>query len=120
MEAGGSQLVLIKTVRNETQGTAEGQSNQAHPGDVLVYRITIINPSQRDATDVIIYDRTPPYSALAEAVPSPVTLTPTLNCTVAQPTVNAAGYAGALQWDCTGVHQPGGEGSVTFKARITP
>lgn len=120
VEAGGSQLVLIKTVRNETQGTAEGQSNQAHPGDVLVYRITIINPSQRDATDVIIYDRTPPYSALAEAVPSPVTLTPTLNCTVAQPTVNAAGYAGALQWDCTGVHQPGGEGSVTFKARITP
>ncbi|MEQ3626534.1 MAG: GEVED domain-containing protein [Celeribacter sp.] len=117
---GGGQLVMIKTVRNETRNTAEGQSNSAAPGDVLAYRITLINPSQANATDIVIYDRTPPYTELAEPIATPVVVSPALNCALAAPTGNVVGYAGPLQWDCTGFHAPGDEGSVIFKVQVAP
>ncbi len=116
----GGQLVMLKTVRNETRNTAEGQSNSAAPGDVLAYRITLINPSRANATDIVIYDRTPPYTELAEPIATPVIVSPALSCSLATPTTNSAGYAGPLQWDCTGFHAPGDEGSVIFKVQVAP
>lgn len=120
VEVGGSQLVLVKTVQNETQGTGEGYSNQASPGDVLVYRITVVNPSQRIASAIVIYDRTPPYTRLAEAVATPQTVSPSLICDLATPSDNLPGYEGPLRWDCSGTHAAGAEGSVFFKVRVTP
>ncbi|MCZ4367124.1 DUF11 domain-containing protein [Sulfitobacter dubius] len=120
VEVGGSQLVLVKTVQNETQGTGEGYSNQASPGDVLVYRITVVNPSQRIASAIVIYDRTPPYTQLAEAVATPQTVSPSLICDLANPSDNLPGYEGPLRWDCSGTHAAGAEGSVFFKVRVTP
>uniref|UniRef100_UPI003565340A DUF11 domain-containing protein n=1 Tax=Puniceibacterium confluentis TaxID=1958944 RepID=UPI003565340A len=120
VEVGGSQLVLIKTVRNETQGTPEGYSNQAAPGDVLVYRITIINPSQTAASSISIHDRTPPYTILAALIETPVNVGPTLICSVGDPATNVIGYAGPLRWECSGTHGAGAEGSVLFKVRVSP
>ncbi|WP_150120283.1 DUF11 domain-containing protein, partial [Sulfitobacter sp. HI0021] len=66
-------------------------SNQASPGDVLVYRITVVNPSQRIASAIVIYDRTPPYTRLAEAVATPQTVSPSLICDLATPSDNLPG-----------------------------
>lgn len=120
VEVGGSQLVLVKTVKNETQGTDEGYSNQASPGDVLIYRITLVNPSQRNASAITIHDRTPPYTQLAEAITTPQIVSPSLVCDVADPTANVPGYMGPLRWDCSGTHGAGAEGSVWFKVQVTP
>ncbi|SFE83994.1 conserved repeat domain-containing protein [Sulfitobacter brevis] len=120
VEVGGGQLVLVKTVRNETQNTLEGYSNSALPGDVLVYRITIINPSRDVASGISIHDRTPPYSELAEVISTPVNVGPTLVCSVADPGTNFLGYIGPLRWDCSGSHGAGAEGSVSFKVRVSP
>ncbi|MGR3626663.1 MAG: DUF6923 family protein [Limimaricola sp.] len=120
IEVGGGQLVLIKTVRNLTQATAEGAANRAAPGDVLAYRIELINPSRAHATDISLYDRTPPYTRLSEPVPSPVAVGASLTCALTAPTTNTAGYAGPLRWDCAGSHAPGDRGSVSFAVRIDP
>jgi uncharacterized repeat protein (TIGR01451 family) len=118
VEVGGGQLVLVKTVRNLTQATEEGASNRAAPGDVLAYRIELINPSQAHATDIRVYDQTPPYTQLSEPVPSPVAVGPSLTCSITAPSTNTAGYAGPLRWDCAGSHAPGDRGSVSFAVRI--
>ncbi|MHC0054849.1 GEVED domain-containing protein [Actibacterium sp. D379-3] len=118
--AGNGRLELTKTVRNQTQNTPEGASNAGAVGDVLQYRIYLTNPGSVPASNVIIYDKTPAYTALAAAIPSPVALGSDLTCTVAQPVSNAAGYAGALRWDCTGSYAPGDTGSVSFQVRISP
>ncbi|PJJ86647.1 putative repeat protein (TIGR01451 family) [Brevirhabdus pacifica] len=117
---GRGQLSLRKYVRNETQGTPEGTSNEGAVGDILEYRIELSNPSSSSATDVVIYDRTPSYTALAEPIPSPVTLDGTLSCTVGAPTSNVAGYSGSLRWDCSGSYPPGSVGSVSFRVQISP
>ncbi|KAF0676870.1 DUF6923 family protein [Profundibacterium mesophilum] len=118
--AGTGQLILVKTVRNETQGTPEGTSNSGALGDILEYRITLLNPSPANATDIIIYDRTPPYTRLAAPVPSPVAVSPALSCSVSVPASNSSGYSGPLRWDCAGHHGAGAEGSVTFRVQISP
>lgn len=113
-------LRLGKTVRNLTQGTPEGVSNGAALGDVLEYRIYVENPGSLPATRIAIHDRTPPYTRLAEAIPSPVNVGSGVVCSVAEPTSNTAGYAGGLRWDCTGSHAPGETGSVAFRVVISP
>lgn len=120
VESSEGVLKLRKTVRNVTQGTPEGVSNGAAAGDVLEYRIFLDNPGQLPATNIVIHDRTPPYTELASAIPSPVSIGGDVACTVTTPVTNAAGYAGSLQWNCTGSHNPGATGSVTFEVRIAP
>ncbi|WP_435257643.1 SdrD B-like domain-containing protein [Thioclava sp. FR2] len=111
-------IVLRKTVRNVTQGTAEGITNAAAPGDVLEYRITLEHIGTLPAADIQIHDRTPPYTRLDAPLASPVTLSAGLTCIVAEPISNLAGYMGDLRWDCTGLYYPGMAGSVTFHVRI--
>ncbi len=113
-------LTLSKTVRNETQGSAEGTSNQGAAGDVLAYRIQLENNSGAAARDVILYDRTPAYTSLSEPVATPVTVGAALSCTLTVPSANVAGYAGPLRWDCSGSYPPGSVGSVGFRVRIDP
>lgn len=120
MESSGGQLELRKTVRNLTQGTPEGVSNGATLGDVLEYRIYLDNPGNLPATEIVIHDRTPPYTQLAEPVPTPVVINADVVCTLAEPASNTAGYAGVLRWDCSGTHVPGATGSVAFQVSIAP
>ncbi|WP_386170360.1 DUF6923 family protein [Sulfitobacter pontiacus] len=120
VESSEGVLKLRKTVRNVTQGTPEGVSNGAAAGDVLEYRIFLDNPGELPATNIVIHDRTPPYTELASAIPSPVSIGGNVVCTMTTPGADTAGYAGALQWDCTGSHEPGATGSVSFEVRIAP
>ena len=111
-------LTLSKTVRNESQNSPEGTSNQGTSGDILQYRIQIENSSGAAATDLIVYDRTPAYTRLSEPVPTPVSVGGALSCALVVPNSNTAGYAGSLRWDCAGNLPPGSLGSVTFKVEI--
>ena len=120
VEARTGHVELTKTVQNETEGTAEGTSNQGQGGDVLLYRIYLHNTSPTSVANVQIFDRTPPYTSLSEAVPDPVVISPELTCNLTKPATNAAAYQGALQWDCAGSFLPGQVGSVTFRVVITP
>ena len=113
-------LKLTKTVRNVTQGTIEGVANGGTLGDVLEYKIYLENPTALPVTNVTIYDRTPPYTALNGPIPSPVTVGGSLVCTVGSPVSNIAGYAGNVRWDCAGSYLPGMQGSVTFDVQIAP
>ncbi|EIE50961.1 hypothetical protein C357_11019 [Citreicella sp. 357] len=120
VEGESGRLELTKTVRNLTQGTPEGVSNGATVGDVLEYRIYLVNPGNLPATQVVIHDRTPPYTELAAAIPSPVNVGDGMTCSVAESASNGAGYAGPLRWECTGTHAPGATGSVAFQVSIAP
>lgn len=120
VESAGGRLELRKTVQNLTQGTPEGVSNGATLGDVLEYRIYLENPGNQPATQVVIHDRTPPYTELASPIPSPVNVGSNLVCTVVEPASNVAGYSGSLRWDCTGTHPPGAIGFVDFQVTISP
>lgn len=120
VDGSDGRLELRKTVRNLTQGTPEGVSNGATLGDVLEYRITLQNPGNLPATQIMIHDRTPPYTVLAVAIPSPVDLGNGVVCTVAAPATNTAGYAGSLRWDCSGTLAPGAGGVVAFQVSIAP
>ncbi|MCJ7873961.1 GEVED domain-containing protein [Phaeobacter sp. J2-8] len=120
VEGSDGRLQLRKTVRNITQGTPEGVSNGATLGDVLEYRIYLENPGNLPAAEIVIHDRTPPYTSLAGAVPSPVNVGADVVCTLAEPASNTAGYAGSLRWECTGTHAPGATGSVAFQVAISP
>ncbi|WP_085847951.1 hypothetical protein [Pacificibacter marinus] len=102
------------------QVAAEGVSNGAELGDVLEYRIYLNNPSDLPATGIVIHDRTPPYTELASAIPSPVNLGGGLVCRIVTPSSNVAGYSGSLRWGGTGNLLSGGAGAVTFKVLIAP
>ncbi|WP_415145161.1 GEVED domain-containing protein [Limimaricola cinnabarinus] len=113
-----SGLILRKTVENVTMGTSEGTANEGFPGDRLSYRIEVINAGTEPVTDIAIFDRTPPYTALDAAPASPVALATGVTCNVATPA--PAGYSGPLNWTCTGALSPGDHGSVVFVVEIVP
>ncbi|RPE70918.1 putative repeat protein (TIGR01451 family) [Pacificibacter maritimus] len=118
-EASTGALRLYKTVRNITQGGAEGVRNGGAVGDVLEYSITVENPSAAPASEITIYDRTPPYTELFAPIVSPSALGDMI-CTLITPSGNSAGYAGNLEWDCVGAFLPGSRGNVAFQVQIAP
>lgn len=120
VEAAQGTLLLSKTVRNITQATPEGISNGATLGDVLEYRIYLENVGTVPASDIRVYDRTPPYTKLAAPVPSPVSVGNDVSCVIVAPTGNTAGYAGPLQWECSGFYLPGAVGAVSFQVQVAP
>jgi len=116
--ATASGLILRKTVRNLTQNTAEDTANSGSPGDVLAYRIHVVNATTEPVDDIEIFDRTPPYTELDSAPTSPTALSGGVSCAVVEPATPAAGYSGHLRWTCSGALDPGAEGSVIFEVRI--
>ena len=118
--AGGERLVLAKSVRNITAGSALGTANTGDIGDVLEYHITLHNPGAEALTGVVVHDRTPIYTRLSEPLPSPVTVTTGVTCTVTAPAPNVAGHEGPIAWDCPGSFPPGGRGTLTFRVSIVP
>ncbi|WP_439899644.1 GEVED domain-containing protein [Photobacterium toruni] len=117
---GAGELKLEKSVRNLTQGTAAGISNNGRPGDILEYVITFTNVGDGDLTEVSIFDSTPSYTELSQAidctsgsVPASLTCAPvTVNGT------NAVGYEGEVRWNMTGSLSPGIQGSVIYYIAI--
>ncbi|SKA53110.1 hypothetical protein CZ814_03381 [Photobacterium toruni] len=117
---GAGELKLDKTVRNITQGTAEGISNNGRPGDILEYVITFTNVGDGNLTEVSIFDSTPSYTELSQAidctsgsVPASLICAPvTINGT------NAVGYKGEVRWNMTGSLSPGDQGTTIYLIKI--
>ncbi|KKM19755.1 hypothetical protein LCGC14_1652410 [marine sediment metagenome] len=113
-----TQIELRKTVENETQGTLEGTTNLGSVNDILLYRIYLRNKATTQASNVKIYDMTPPYTSLSEPIVDPQQVSPNLNCDLVRPASNVASYAGAIEWNCTGQMLPGETGAVQFRVGI--
>ncbi|MEN8893174.1 MAG: hypothetical protein ABF283_09815, partial [Planktotalea arctica] len=88
--------------------------------DTLEYRITLENLGTLPASEITIYDRTPPYTTLAAGSASPVTLAPGVTCTRTVPADERVNYQGDLQWVCAGDYLPGARGSVSFRVEVAP
>ncbi|MEQ3624206.1 MAG: GEVED domain-containing protein [Marinobacter sp.] len=116
--ATASGLILRKTVQNLTQNTAENTANSGVPGDVLAYRIHVVNAASEPVGNIEIFDRTPPYTELDSSPLSPTALSSAVSCAMVEPAAPAAGYSGHLRWTCSGALDPGAEGSVVFEVRI--
>ncbi|MCZ4367337.1 DUF11 domain-containing protein [Sulfitobacter dubius] len=113
-----TQIELRKTVENETQGTGEGTINLGGVNDILLYRIYLRNNATTQASNVKIYDMTPPYTELSEPIVDPQQVSPNLSCDLVRPASNLAGYAGAIEWNCAGQMLPGETGAVQFRVGI--
>ena len=113
-------LLLAKQVQNLTQGGAYGTTDNARPGDVLQYQVSITNNGSDAASAVVVSDATPAFTAFVSAAcPAPAALPAALSsCTIA--TQPAVGAGGALQWTFDGSLAPGGQTAVTFQVRISP
>ena len=114
------QIALTKTVENITQGQPESTLNSGREGDVLLYRIYLENTSPFPVTNINVYDRTPPYTSLSDAIPTPVVISPNLTCNLSNPVTNAANYVGSLEWNCTGMLLPSENGALSFRVAISP
>ena len=113
-------LKLTKTVRNITDNTDETVRNHASVGDTLEYRITLENLGTLPASEITIYDRTPPYTTLVAGADSSVLLAPSVTCTRTDPADQGTNYQGDLRWDCTGSYPPGARGSISFRVQVAP
>ncbi len=114
------QVRLTKTVENETAGTSEATSNLGGANDILLYRIYLENTDTAPVSNVKVFDRTPPYTALSEPIPDPQILSPNLTCNLAKPVSNGASYSGSVEWNCSGNFLPGEIGALQFRVAITP
>jgi uncharacterized repeat protein (TIGR01451 family) len=111
-------LVLMKSVRNVTQGGAVGTSNSARPGDVLEYVITYTNSSASAIlTTINLADVTPAFTTFVSAgcmvMPYPNNITA---CSVT--TAPSVGGMGAIQWQLTGSLAPSRSGFVVFRVTV--
>ena len=116
--AATSVLLLAKSVRNVTQGTAAGTNNTARPGDVLEYTITYSNSGGAPLSAVVITDPTPAFTSFQSAAcgaPLPANIT---SCAVtAQPAVNASG---SIVWTLGGSLAAGASGTVLYSVQVAP
>jgi len=103
-----------------TANTAVSTQNSAASGDVLEYEITVENIGTLSASDIAIFDRTPPYTSLSEAIESAVSLGPDVTCSITTSGANTAGYSGDLEWQCSGSFAPGAKAGLAFRVRVAP
>ena len=117
---GAGELKLEKTVRNITQGTAVGVSNNGRPGDILEYVITFTNVGDGDLTEVSIFDSTPSYTGLSQAIDCTSGSVPTsLTCIpVTTNGSNIVDYEGEVRWNMTGALAPGDQGTAVYLIKI--
>ena len=113
---------IRKFVRNISTNALETTVNSGGPGDILEYRLEIINPSTSPAKNVKVSDITPAWTVLSSPIAQSTVLKSGLVCRLLTPsdTLNANGYTGALHWSCPGVFPVGAVGSLKFQVRITP
>jgi uncharacterized repeat protein (TIGR01451 family) len=117
---GAGELKLEKSVRNITQGTAVGVSNNGRPGDILEYIITFTNVGDGDLTEVSIFDSTPTYTGLSQAIDCTSGNVPTsLTCiSVTTNGANIVDYEGEVRWNMTGALAPGDQGTAVYLIKI--
>ena len=117
---GAGELKLEKTVRNITQGTAVGVSNNGRPGDILEYVITFTNVGDGDLTELSIFDSTPSYTGLSQAIDCTSGNVPTsLTCIpVTTNGANIVDYEGEVRWNMTGALTPGDQGTAVYLIKI--
>ncbi|KPA50893.1 hypothetical protein VT25_20475, partial [Photobacterium leiognathi subsp. mandapamensis] len=118
--SGSGELRLEKTVRNVTQNGPVSTSNQGRPGDVLEYVVTYSNVGSGAISDVKIFDSTPEFSELSQAVQcSDGTVPASLVCNlVTSDGVNSAGYEGNIRWEMNGSLAAGESGMVVYRVVI--
>ncbi|WP_419207506.1 DUF11 domain-containing protein [Photobacterium leiognathi subsp. mandapamensis] len=118
--AGSGELTIEKTVQNITEGTPPGTTNNAKPGDILEYVIIFNNFSNADISDVKLFDSTPEFTELNQAVLCSDATVPTgLNCSVATADgTNQAGYEGNIEWDMSGRMSAGSSGQVIYRVKV--
>ncbi|MZG58649.1 hypothetical protein E5A76_19660, partial [Photobacterium sp. CAIM 1937] len=117
---GSGQLTIEKSVQNITEGTPPGTSNNAKPGDILEYVIIFNNFSNADISDVKLFDSTPEFTELNQAVLCSDATVPTgLTCSVSTTDgTNQAGYQGNIQWQMTGTMTAGSTGQVKYRVKV--
>ncbi|WP_305369305.1 hypothetical protein [Photobacterium leiognathi] len=95
-------------------------SNQGKPGDVVEYVVTFTNMGSDVLTDVQIFDSTPEFTELSQAVQcSDGTVPASLVCNlVTNNGVNSAGYEGNIRWEMTGNLAAGESGTVVYRVSI--
>jgi uncharacterized repeat protein (TIGR01451 family) len=111
-------LTLSKQVNNVTQNGSASTSNNALPGNVLQYQLTLYNAGSKPLTQVIVNDATPAYTTFTSATcPSTSSLPTGLTaCTVS--TQPAAGGQGAIVWSFTGSLNPGAQAVVSYQVTV--
>ncbi len=117
---GSGELTIEKTVQNITEGTPPGTTNNAKPGDILEYVIIFNNFSNADISDVKLFDSTPEFTELNQAVLCSDATVPTgLGCSVSTTDgTNQAGYEGNIQWEMTGTMTAGSTGQVKYRVKV--
>ena len=115
---GRNYLYVVRELFSFSSGDQIPSDRAGAPGDVLAYRIYLDNTSSETVSNLTIHDRTPPYTVLGAAPTSPSAVASQLNCLLVVPASAAPGYAGVLQWDCSGMLPPGDSGFVNFEVRI--
>ncbi len=118
--SGSGELRLEKTVRNVTQNGSAVTSNEGRPGDVLEYVVTFTNVGISPISDVQIFDSTPEFTELSQAVQcSDGTVPASLVCSiVTSDGVNSAGYEGNIRWEMNGSLAAGNSGTVIYRVVI--
>ncbi|ELI6447136.1 right-handed parallel beta-helix repeat-containing protein [Photobacterium damselae] len=118
--AGAGELKLNKTVENITQGTGVTTSNQGRPGEVLEYTVEFTNVGSGPITEVTVFDTTPEYTELNQAIDcTSGSLPASLTCSEQTPHgTNGAGYQGEVRWEMTGSLNPGESGTVVYRVMI--
>ncbi len=118
--SGSGELRLEKTVRNVTQNGSAVTSNEGRPGDVLEYVVTFTNVGISPISDVQIFDSTPEFTELSQAVQCSDGMVPGfLVCNiVTSDGTNSPGYQGSISWEMTGFLAAGDSGTVIYRVLI--
>ncbi|WP_306117996.1 MULTISPECIES: GEVED domain-containing protein [unclassified Roseitalea] len=126
-------LQIAKGVCNDSAAaTAFGPLNAGSPGQILVYELTVTNPTSAPAFDVDVLDTTPAFTAAYGSTPAPppgASLVPApshcpasttsvpagVSCLVGDP---GNGGSGPVSWQCTGAFGPGAVARFYFQVQI--
>ncbi|KAF0676941.1 GEVED domain-containing protein [Profundibacterium mesophilum] len=114
----GSALAIRETVENLSRKTAEGISNRAGPGDLLIYRLKLENTSSEPLDDVGILVATPVFTALTTPLPDDATRAAAPACELIAPRAPRTGFRGLLRWRCPGSMMPGERIDLSYVVRV--
>lgn len=111
-------LTLSKQVNNITQGGAAATSNNALPGNLLQYQLTLSNAGSKPLTQVVVNDATPAYTTFTSASCPATSSLPVGLTACAVSTQPAAGGQGAIVWTFTGSLNPGAQAVVSYQVTV--